>query len=67
MSWFRESKKQFIKSFASRTVMERTTIEGNSPVYKSKTFLLIVFLSTTLKVKLRGNHSKPLEKAKYFI
>jgi hypothetical protein len=61
------TKEQFTKSFVSRIALERATIEGNSPVHKNRAFLLVVFLSTTLKVKLRRKHSRPLEKAKYFI
>ena len=67
ISWYRESRKQFTKNNVSRIALERATIEGNSPVYKNVVFLLVMFLSTMLKVKLRGNPSKPLEKAKYSI
>ena len=67
MSWCCKSKERFIKDIVNRIALERATIEGNSPVYENDIFLLIMFLSTTMKVKLRGNLSKPLEKAKYFI
>ena len=45
-------------------VLEKPTIEGESPVFK-KFFTLIMYLSTTLHVKFRGNLGGPPSKAKY--
>ncbi len=49
----------------SRTVLERPTIEGDSPVCENAQRLRSEFLSTTGHVKSGGNLGRPLSKAKY--
>ena len=45
-------------------VLEKPTKEGESPVFE-RAFMLIMYLSTTLHVKFRGNLGGPPSKAKY--
>lgn len=55
------------KIIASRILLESRTIESNSLVYESDNSLFVVFLSTTIYVKVRRKLSNPLDKAKYFL
>ena len=57
---------QGVKKFLSSQMhLERTTIEGDSPVGESEKTLEIL-LSTTGHEKSCGNLGRPLSKAKYF-
>ena len=52
------------KLFLSRMLLERVTVEGDSPVDEKEKSLL-VFLSTTGHEESRGNQGGPPSKAKY--
>ena len=52
------------KLFLSQMLLERATVEGDSPVDEKKKSLL-VFLSTTGHVESCGNLGGPSSKAKY--
>ena len=52
------------KSFSSQTHLERTTIEGDSPVGERER-TSAALLSTTEHVKFCGKLGRPLSKAKY--
>ena len=50
-----------------RSSLERSAIEGNSPVFENHFVLLAVLLEYLGKRKPRGNHPGLPGKAKYFI
>jgi hypothetical protein len=52
------------KLFLSQMLLERATVEGDSPV-DEKEKPLLVFLSTTGHVESCGNQGGPSSKAKY--
>jgi hypothetical protein len=52
------------KPFLSQMLLERATVEGDSPVDEKEKSLL-VFLSTTGHEESRGNLGGPSSKAKY--
>ena len=51
----------------SRSVLESSTIEGDSPVDEMVADFFIVFPSTTGHVKPCGNLGGPSSKAKYYL
>ena len=56
--------RRVIKLFLSQMLLERATVEGDSPVDEKEKSLL-VFLSTTGHVESCGKQGGPSSKAKY--
>ena len=57
--------RQVIKQLHSRRILERTTVEGDSPVGEMELPCWREFPSTAGHVKSRGNQGGPSSKAKY--